>query len=150
MVPFNQGSQSALQTSTTLPLLLLLILLLLIYFFHFTGEEPEAQKEKVICCRSYNEKTTRGKIRIQFWDFWILKDHFLRGRLHVICRYSYPCSSLVQDGAQLSSTFPSERTAREHRRSSSRVRVNAEFHISFIPDSHASALASSGGPNYCK
>lgn len=38
-------------------LLLLLILLLLIYiFFHFTGEEPEAQKkEKVICCRSYNE-----------------------------------------------------------------------------------------------
>lgn len=54
MVPFNQGSQSALQTSTTLPSLLL-ILLLLIYFFHFTGEEPEAQKEKVICCRSYNE-----------------------------------------------------------------------------------------------
>lgn len=47
MVPFNQGSQSALQTSTTLPLLLLLILLLLIiYFSHFTGEEPEAQKEK--------------------------------------------------------------------------------------------------------
>lgn len=45
MVPFNQGSQSALQTSTTLPLLLL-ILLLLIYFFHFTGEEPEARKEK--------------------------------------------------------------------------------------------------------
>lgn len=53
MVPFNQGSQSALQTSTTLPSLLLI--LLLIYFFHFTGEEPEAQKEKVICCRSYNE-----------------------------------------------------------------------------------------------
>lgn len=46
MVPFNQGSQSALQTSTTLPSLLLLIILLLIYFFHFTGEEPEARKEK--------------------------------------------------------------------------------------------------------
>lgn len=48
MVPFNQGSQSALQTSTTLPLLLLLLILLLLiyFFFHFTGEEPEAQKEK--------------------------------------------------------------------------------------------------------
>lgn len=45
MVPFNQGSQSALQTSTTLPLLLILLLLIYI-FFHFTGEEPEAQKKK--------------------------------------------------------------------------------------------------------
>lgn len=49
MVPSNQGSQSALQTSTTLPLLFFNINIIIInILFHFTAEEPEAQKERMI------------------------------------------------------------------------------------------------------
>lgn len=69
MVPSNQGSQSALQTSTTLPLLFL-ILLLLIYFSILQLRNLRHRKKEFYFAVIVLKKLW-GKTGIQFWDLWV-------------------------------------------------------------------------------
>lgn len=58
-------------------IIIIINIIIINIFFHFIVEEPEAQKEKVICYSLCIDAITRDKIRIQYGDLWVLKDHFL-------------------------------------------------------------------------
>lgn len=134
MVPFNQGSQSALQTSTTLPLLLLLLILLLIYiYFSILQVRNLRHKKKKWFAAGHIMKRKSG-----------VKSEYRFGTWRTVFLWwvTFPCKVTlallwcrVEWSLQLYLSFQENNTrAYIIQFLCVCVWVNVEFHIFFIPD----------------